>query len=115
MISELAAWSSRCQSVLASLESEIQKVRSDAARRTKREALAERQIKAVTDTDKSTGSGTAGAAPGSRSNNQRMKREQADDYDEDDDAMDVDAGSLAGPGKKKSGGGFLQKLGRGSR
>lgn len=114
MISELAAWSSRCQSVLASLEGEIQKVKSDAARRTKREALAERQIKAATDTDRSTGAGT-GSNLGTRSNNPRMKREQAEEFDEDDDAMDLDAGSLAGPGKKKSSGGFLQKLGRGSR
>ncbi|KAF2216031.1 hypothetical protein CERZMDRAFT_109831 [Cercospora zeae-maydis SCOH1-5] len=49
MISELAAWSGRCDAVLEQLEEEIQKVKADAEKRAKRESKAEKQIKAVTE------------------------------------------------------------------
>ncbi|KAF2483278.1 CSN7 COP9 signalosome subunit, partial [Neohortaea acidophila] len=49
MTTELEAWSLRCQSVLATLDAEIAKVRGAAARRAMREQKAEKQIKVVVD------------------------------------------------------------------
>lgn len=114
MISELAAWSGRCDSVLAELEAEIKKVRADAERRAKREAKAEKQIKAVTEASEK-GTMSMGLGASRSGHNTRAKRDADDDDDDDDDMMDVDDGKPAIPGKKKLGGGgnILQRLTRG--
>lgn len=115
MISELAAWSGRCDSVLADLEAEIKKVKADAEKRAKREARAEKQIKAVTEgADKSGAGGVLGTSRTGH-NTRAAKREQEDD-DDDDDYMDIDGGNRApgGSRKKSAGGGgganLLQRL-----
>ncbi|CAK3950555.1 COP9 signalosome complex subunit 7 [Lecanosticta acicola] len=120
MIAELQAWSGRCDSVLADLEAEIRKVKTEAGNRAKREARAEKQIKAVTDVGEKGGSGP-GRVLGTNSSGHNVrgatKRDQADDDYEDDDAMDVDEAPRAPSGRKKSSGsssGLLNRLTRGS-
>ena len=103
MISELSAWSGRCDNVLAELEAEIAKVKADAQKRYAREQKAERQIKAVTEASEK-GSSGAGLTTSRGGHNTRGAMRRGDDADDDDDAMDVDGGMSAG-GKKRSGGG----------
>ncbi|WPH05052.1 Hypothetical protein R9X50_00795100 [Acrodontium crateriforme] len=113
MISELSAWSGRCDSVLSSLEAEIEKVKSDAKKRATREARADKQIKAVTDAgEKSAGMGQTGGKITQNPRNTRG-RDELDD-DDDEDVMDLDGSSLGGGGgKKRSGGAFGRLAGRG--
>lgn len=117
MVDELAAWSGRCDAVLAQLEGEIKKVKADAEKRAKREAKAEKQIKAVTEQGEKSGNTGGASILGTRSGHNTRgtnKRDQADDDDEFEDAMDVDDGGRASGGRKKSG--FLGKVtGRGSK
>ncbi|EME46255.1 hypothetical protein DOTSEDRAFT_51786 [Dothistroma septosporum NZE10] len=112
MLTELAAWSGRCGSVLAELEGEIKKVKANAERRARREAKTEKQIKAVTEaSDK--GSMSVGLGASRSGHNTRSAKR--DDDDDDDDMMDLDDGKSVGAGKKKVGGGsILQRLTRGS-
>lgn len=113
MISELSAWSGRCDSVLSSLEAEIEKVKSDAKKRAAREGKAEKQIKAVTEAgEKSAGMGQIGGKASQNLRNTRG-RDEVDD-DDDEDAMDLDGNGLGGGGgKKRSGGAFGRLAGRG--
>lgn len=125
MVAELAAWSGRCDAVLAQLEGEIKKVKADAEKRAKREAKAEKQIKAVTEQSEkgqnlrggdanSSGVGILGGTRSGHNTRGANKRDQADDDDDDEDAMDVDDGGRAAGGRKKSG--FLARAtGRGSK
>jgi len=127
MISELEAWSGRCDGVLAGLESEIKRVKDEAQKRHARETKAERQVKAVTEASEKGGSG-GGAGPGGAlgagrgGHNTRGSMRRAEDVGEDDeDAMDVDGGMAGGAGRKKSGGGgggfgnLMGKMGRNGR
>ncbi|KAM3424991.1 hypothetical protein BST61_g6961 [Cercospora zeina] len=117
MVSELAAWSGRCDTVLEQLEEDIQKVKADAEKRAKRESKAEKQIKAVTEQAEKGGKSDGGIM-GSRSGlNTRgiSKHNQGDEDEEYDDAMDVDDGGRAGGGKKKSAGFFGKLTGKGSK
>lgn len=133
MMAELAAWSGRCDAALEQLEGEIQKVKADAEKRLKREAKAEKQIKAVMElTEKpsnlrsessggsgSGGAGAAGAMPGLRAgpiSRGTNKRDQADDEDEYEDVMDVDDSTRPSGGKKKLPAfGLGRMAGKGSR
>lgn len=89
MIAELAAWSARCDSVLLDLEAEIEKVKAEATLRGKREARAEKQVKAVMDEKK--GSGGGDGILGRGASRAASKRGGGAD-DDDGDAMDVDGG-----------------------
>ena len=101
MMDELAAWSSRCDSVLGELETEIAKVKADAVKRRKEDLRAEKQVKAVTEVgDKST-TNILGLSRGGHNTRGATRKDQDDD---EDDAMDVDGGFGMG-GKKRSGGG----------
>ena len=109
MMAELAAWSARCDDVLADLEREMEKVRVQARKRGVREAKAERQIAAVMEAGEKDG---AGLAVGGQ--NSRGVRRKGEDEDDGGDAMEVDngSGSLGGGGKKRSGGGGGGMLGK---
>ena len=110
MISELAAWSGRCDSVLAELEAEIKKVKADAERRSKREAKAEKQIKAVMEVNEKGSTGFMGIGASRSGHNTRGAKRDNDD--EDDDMMDLDDNITVG--KKKGGSNILQRFTRGS-
>lgn len=118
LIGTLDAWSSRCHTVLANLQEEIQKVHNAAELRAARDARAERQAAAVLEVAEKNaaagGAGTGGGPPSMIGRGQftRGKRDPTDELDEDDDAMDVDGGTLSGPGRKKSG--FQGRSGKGS-
>ena len=101
MMEELAAWSSRCDSVLGDLEAEIAKVRADAAKRRKEELRVDRQVKAVTEAgEKGAAGGPLGASRAGHNTRGTTRR----DYDDDDeDGMEIDGGGMGG--KKRSGGG----------
>lgn len=101
LLSDLTSWSSRCASVLADLQAEIQAVEARAAKRAKVEQMRERQVRAATE------DGTPGGGKGGRSTRSAAKKESSgvgEEEDDDEDAMDVDGGLGAG-GKKRSGGG----------
>ncbi|KAF2720473.1 hypothetical protein K431DRAFT_313326 [Polychaeton citri CBS 116435] len=103
LVSELAAWGGRCDTVLSDLEAEIAKVKADAVKRAAREAKADRQIKAATEVE----------AKGMPTRGINKKEEDG----EDGDAMEIDSGSALGTGGgKKRGsstlGHVLGKLGR---
>lgn len=104
MIDELKAWSGRCDSVLADLEAEIEKIRAEARKRALKEQKTEKQIQAVMEERGIAGGALGGGRSGAY--NSRVGNRRAED-DEDEDPMDVDAGQLAGSvgGKKRSGGG----------
>lgn len=114
MISELEAWSGRCDDVLASLEHEIAAVKARAAARHKREQVVEKQVKAVTDAAEK---GSGGALGQSRTGHNTRGTNKRDGNEDDDygDSMEIDSGNT---GKKRSGGGggggLLGRL-RGSR
>lgn len=91
-ISQLAAWSQRCDSVLSELEAEIAKVKANAAKRRKEEVRVEKQVKGVIEAEKNSSSGAMGRTRGAFN-----MRGQDDD---DDDEMDIDGGM---GGKKKGG------------
>ncbi|PPJ52391.1 hypothetical protein CBER1_09785 [Cercospora berteroae] len=117
MVSELAAWSGRCDAVLEQLEAEIQKVKADAEKRAKRESKADKQIKAVTEQAEKGGKsdgGIMGSRPGPNTRGAN-KRDQADEDEDYDDAMDLDDGSRAAGGKKRSGGILGKLTGKGSK
>lgn len=119
MMAELAAWSGRCDAVLADLESEMERVRSEAKKRAAREAKAERQIKAVTAAGEVAASdnGTSAFIAARTGHNTRGGKGKVEEED-GEDAMEVDGGgggggSLGGGGKKRSGGGgMMGALGR---
>ncbi|QIW97624.1 hypothetical protein AMS68_003142 [Peltaster fructicola] len=95
MLADLEAWSNRCNGVLADLEGEIAKVKSNAAKQASQTAKTERQVKAAVDaSEKTTSGGPAGPAPfGARNARTSFKREAAAGQDDDndlDDAMDID-------------------------
>jgi COP9 signalosome complex subunit 7 len=110
MISELSAWSGRCDTVLADLEAEISKVRWEAKKRAMREQKAEKQVKAVMEaSEKGSGSGAAASRANANLRPAAGSRKLEQD-DEEEDPMDVDGGSGAaglggGAGKKRSAGG----------
>lgn len=117
MVSELAAWSGRCDAVLEQLEAEIQKVKADAEKRAKRESKADKQIKAVTEQAEKGGKsdgGIMGSRPGPNTRGAN-KRDQADEDEDYDDAMDLDDGGRAAGGKKRSGGILGKLTGKGSK
>nr|POE79767.1 cop9 signalosome complex subunit 7a [Quercus suber] len=103
MMIELVAWSGRCDSVLAALESEIAKVKDEAKQRHALEARIEKQVKAVTDASEK--SGNAGAAmQTSRGGGHMVRGGPRAGNDEDDDAMELDGGGAglgSGGGKKR--------------
>jgi len=118
MISELSAWSGRCDNVLAELEAEIAKVKADAQKRYAREQKAEKQIRAVTEGAEKAGA-NAGPVGSKGGPNTRGANRRVEDT-EDDDMMDVDGGLGGGGGKKRSTGGpslggFMGKMNRGGR
>lgn len=114
MISELSAWSGRCDSVLTSLEMEIEKVKSDAKKRAAREAKAEAQVKSVTEAGEKGSGGSGGSKAGPNARGSKMKDEgivDDDDNEDDDDAMDVEPSGPGGGSKKKGGmGGVFGRL-----
>jgi COP9 signalosome complex subunit 7 len=116
MMSELAAWSSRCDSVLGELEVQIATVKADAARRTASEKKADLQIKAVTKAaDKNDGGLGLGLGRGGHNTRGALRRNQDDEgWDDDADGMDVDGGpgTLGGKKKGKGGGGFSNFMGK---
>ncbi|KAK4627010.1 COP9 signalosome complex subunit 7a [Fulvia fulva] len=112
MISELAAWSGRCDWVLAELEAEIKKVKADAERRAKRESRTEKQIKAVTDAGEQGSTMSLGGSGASRSGH-NTRGAKKDDDEEDGDMMDLDDGKVTGA-VKKGGKNILQRFTRGS-
>lgn len=109
MIADLDAWSARCSGALAELESEIARVREEAAKRAVRELKTERQVRAVMEEGKG-----AGGALGTRSGGHNTRGKAAGRAEEEgDDEMDVDVGEGVG-GKKGGGGlgGFMGRFGR---
>ena len=106
MISELEAWSVRCDSVLGDLEAEIMRVKTEAKKRQARDAKTEKQVKAVMDAAEK---GAGGGGTGGRT----LRGGQKPSYSEaDEDAMEIDGGQAAGKGKKGAGGGFGGLMGR---
>ena len=103
MISELEAWSGRCDDVLKDLEAEIAKVRSEAARAKAMETKSEKQVKAVMDAAEK---GPAIGGSGGRA----LRGGKKPDYDDDEDAMDIDGGKGT-----KGFGGLMGRLGGSSR
>lgn len=99
MISELAAWSSRCDSVLADLEAEVADVKRDAAARRAWEIMRSEQIAKAEEKqeqpNKGLRSGSSGLGRGRGGGGVPGAFE-----DEDEDLMDVDDA----PGKGKKGG-----------
>ncbi|KAF7188551.1 COP9 signalosome complex subunit 7a [Pseudocercospora fuligena] len=116
MMAELEAWSGRCDGVLAGLKMEIKNVLSNAQAQNKRDEAAAKQINAVQEGAEKSGAGAGGSliGGGRSGHNTRgaQKRDQADDDDDYEDAMDVDTTSK-GAGSKK--GGILGKLTRGNK
>ena len=93
LLSDLSAWSQRCDAVLEDLQSEILAVEARAMKRSREEARRERQVRAAMEDGK--------GARGTRNS-----------AEEDVDAMEVDgAGAGAGAGKKK-GGAFQGMMGK---
>ncbi|KAK4542814.1 hypothetical protein LTR36_006190 [Oleoguttula mirabilis] len=117
MMAELAAWSGRCEGVLADLEHEIQVVRAEARKRAAREGRAERQVRGVTEAGEKGGSGGGGGGSGvlgtSRSGHNTRGNKRADDDDEAGDAMEVDGGGGGGGGASLTGGGGKKRTGGG--
>ncbi|KAK5113945.1 hypothetical protein LTR62_003068 [Meristemomyces frigidus] len=119
MIAELAAWSGRCETVLAELEAEVVKVKADARRRNLREMKAERQVKAVTEAGEKGKDGGFGGNGNGNGNGNRMGRAGIAgrkiggevEEEEDGDAMDLDAGWGGAGEKKKKGGGAAAAAG----
>lgn len=120
MLADMAAWSGRCDAVLADLEAEIASVKRDAATRAARAAKAEKQVRAAVEAgDKSSaGNGAGAGAGGSGASNALSaggrtartpgKRETADDdFEDDSDAMELDG---QGSGGKKRMSGFMGKF-----
>lgn len=101
LLSDLSAWSSRCDSVLSDLQAEIQAVEARATKRAKEEQRREKQVKAAMD------DGTVGGKGGGRNPRNSTREEE-----EDGDAMDVDGGLGAGGGKKRGGGAFSGMMGK---
>lgn len=99
MMTELAAWSSRCDSVLADLEAEVAKVKKDAAERKAWETLRNEQIAKAEEKqeqpNKGLRSGSSGLGRGRGGSGMPGGFE-----DEDEDLMDVDDA----PGRGKKGG-----------
>lgn len=91
LLSDLSAWSQRCDAVLEDLQSEILAVEARAMKRAREEARRERQVRAAMEDGKGS-RGTRNSA------------------EEDVDAMEVD-GAGAGGGKKK-GGAFQGMMGK---
>lgn len=112
MMHELEAWSGRCDSMLAGLQSEIAKVRAEAGRRRTLQVKAERQVRAITEASEQS---AGGLTPGLGGHNLRgLPRQSVDD--DDDDAMEIDssgAGLGGGGGRKRgSSGGLAGNSGR---
>lgn len=97
MISELEAWSGRCDDVLASLEQEIAAVKAKAAARHKREMVVERQVKAVSEAAEKGPGGNMSQSRAGQNTRSAHKRDGAED-DDDADSMDIDGGNN---GKKR--------------
>lgn len=118
MCAELEAWSGRCDSVLASLEEEMRKVRFDAVQRARRDQRAERQIKGVMEAHGLGDGGAVGEARGARGlRGSSKKKTVRDEQESDEDAMDVDSNGAGGPGgsSKRGMGAFAgkgQRIGR---
>lgn len=98
LLGELSAWSGRCDSVLADLQSEISRIEAQAVKRAAREGRKEKQIKAANEA----GEKSSGAAGGTRSGKQVGKSEMQEEA-EDDDAMELDSSSAAANGRKRGG------------
>ena len=97
LLGELSAWSGRCDSVLADLQSEISRIEAQAVKRAAREGRKEKQIKAANEA----GEKSSGAAGGTRSGKQVGKSEMQEEA-EDEDAMELDSSSAAN-GRKRGG------------
>lgn len=110
MVAELEAWSQRCEGVLKGLESEIAKVKVEAARKARTEAVTASQIEKAAFEAESTGNeqqknaaglgvprGLRGGGGGGGRNNIRL------DYGDGngEDAMDVDGFGASGTGGTK--------------
>lgn len=105
MITELKAWSDRCDTVLLELEKEIAKVKEGAKRRNTREAKTARQVRAVVEAAERHNPGLSSTSR-NIPNNRGIKRDAAEGYDEGD-VMDVDGrehNGLSGTGEKRSDG-----------
>lgn len=109
MIKELDAWSTRCETVLAELEAEVDKVRKDAAERRRVDAVRDAQIiaaeskSAATTAPTSSGKLLGNKGHGSALGNENRAASDNQDF-EDEDLMDVDdSAPLAGKTGKKTG------------
>lgn len=103
MCAELEAWSGRCDSVLASLEGEMRKVRFDAVQRARREQRAEKQIKSVMEASGMGDGGASGESKGRSFRGAAKKKLARQEPESDDDAMDVDSNGTGGAGSKRGG------------
>lgn len=116
LLSELSAWSGRCDAVLADLQAEVKAIEDNAGKRAKREGRTERQVKAA---------GEAGEKFGSAGVRTGRKVEGAEEEGDAGDAMEVDedvspttaksAGGSVGGGKKRSTGGGSGKVAGGKQ
>lgn len=98
LLGELSAWSGRCDSVLADLQSEIAKIEANAAKRAANEQRKEKQIRAATETTEKVGA----AGPLRSSGRQSSKLESMVGEADDEDAMEVDTfGTSSGTGGRK--------------
>nr|POE66110.1 cop9 signalosome complex subunit 7a [Quercus suber] len=105
MMAELVAWSGRCDSVLADLELEIAKVKSEARKRYASEIKAEKQVKAVTDASEKSAS-AGGGMQSSRAGGYMARGGYKGGFDDnDEDAMELDGGGAgwAGGGGRRRG------------
>ncbi|GAB7344214.1 hypothetical protein MBLNU457_2104t1 [Dothideomycetes sp. NU457] len=99
MISELGAWSQRCEGVLADLEAEMARVRTEAMRRNSRKAEVQQQMSKAAEVYGKSEDDASGARLG-------RLRGKMGGSSFDDDAMDLDGGNGSRGSKGKSQGLF---------
>lgn len=107
MLADLAAWSGRCDAVLADLEAEIAKVKTEAAKKAAQDAKLQSKIEIMQEKTEKSGKKGGGQALGSGKANNGKKAPirsggnlREDDQENDGDAMDIDShGSTGGKGR----------------
>jgi len=99
MVSELGAWSQRCEGVLADLEAEMARVRTEAVKRNTRKAEIQQQMSRATEVYGKGEDDASGARLG-------RTRGKMGGSAFDDDAMDLDGGNGSRNSKGKSQGMF---------
>ena len=125
MISDLSAWSRRCEGALADLEAEMAKVKHGAQRRHARERKAEKQIKAVAEGVEKSAGGVGGTRRTRRGGDAEEDDGRWDEAGIDPMELDHEAGPIGalgggGGGKRRGGsggglGGLLGRFGGGGR